>query len=153
MLGGLVERIPGRVRRYERHSAGCEVSSHGFECRAEVVFGGHVHDGVVDEHGIEGASQAHVAHVSRQMFALGVEPAAHPAHPIRGFDKRHGEGVLHVRSVISLSAAELQYLTHRSARRITYHFYVKCRLLGVLRRRRDYRPPVGDVVVESLLHE
>jgi hypothetical protein len=48
------------------------VRCHRPKRRAQVVFGGHVHDGVVDEHGVEGAPQPHVAHVAFQVFALGL---------------------------------------------------------------------------------
>src|SRR5215211_997693 len=87
------------------------------------------------------------------MFALGVDPAAVLAHLGRGLDESHAEGVLHVRGVVSASAAELEHLAHRAARQSPDHAHVKFRLLGVLRGWRDDQPPAGDVVVEPLRHE
>jgi hypothetical protein len=72
VVGGLRKRLRGGVRRDQRHAAGREVDGHGFQRRPQVVFGGHVHYGVVEEDRIEGAPEANVAHVAGEMLALGV---------------------------------------------------------------------------------
>jgi len=61
----------------------------GCKRRAQIVFGCHVHHRIVDEYRVEGASEAHGAHVSGHVLALRVERAAQLAHPIRGLDEEN----------------------------------------------------------------
>jgi len=152
VLGRLPERLGRRVRRHQRHPSGREVNSHGRQSRAQIILCGHVHHRLVDEDRVEGTAEADSAHVTGDVLALGVERAADVVHPVCGLDEGHGEGVLHVRGVVAVAAAELEHLADRAAPRaargVADHLDVERGLLSVFGRRRDDQLPGGKGVIK-----
>ena len=74
----------------------------------QVVLGGHVVDGVVDQHGVEGPAQPHRAHVAL-VLAPGVEPPGDPEHAGGEVDQGQREPRLQVHGVVPAAAAQLEH--------------------------------------------
>ncbi len=68
-------------------------------------------------------------------------------HRVGEVDERHREARLEVQRVVAAAAAELEHLAHRDRCRVD-DVRREGGLLGVLLRRRDQRPPRGEVAVE-----
>jgi len=88
--------------------------------------------------------------MSLEVPALGVEPAGDIEHPLREVDQRQGEVGLQVDGVVAAATPQLQDLAHGDRRR-TEDARGVGRLLGVLLRRGDQRPPLGQLAVEAVL--
>ena len=148
VVGGRLERLRHRVRDEQRHPAGAAVLERRREHRPEVLLGRHVRDRVVHEHRVERPPQPHRTHVALDVLALGVEPPAHRQHLRRAIDEREPEVGLQVRRVVPAARTELQDLARLAARSPRRAAGGSPRPPRVLLRRREQRPPLGELAVE-----
>ena len=78
------------------------------ECAEQVVLAGDVADRILDEDRIEGASQAHAAHIALEVLQIRVNLLAGCQHIRREIDQGHAEVALEVRGVIATARAQLE---------------------------------------------
>ena len=142
------ERVAQVVGREQRCAAGAAVRERGRQRALQVGGGRHVGDGVVYEHGVEGATEAHVAHVAGDVVAARIQLAADLAHAGRGLDEGQHRVVAQVRCRVAAAAAEFEQGAH-GVRMLAQHAKVERGLLGVVLRSREQRPPRSELSVES----
>jgi hypothetical protein len=137
--------VIGREHQGAARPAGHE---RGLDHLPEIGLGRHVRDGIVHEHAVELATQPYRPHVALDVLALRVEGPAHGQHARHAVDERHREVRPQVRRVVAAAAAELEQRPRRRLAGIVQLTAVERGLFGVLGRRREERPPGGQLVVE-----
>ena len=103
----------------------------------------------MDEHRVEAPPEPDRTHVALEVLALGVQAAADLEHGGGQVDERELEPGLHVRGVVPAARAELEHLGDLAPGVVLDHLSVLGGLLGVVLRRREQRPPLGQVAVQA----
>ena len=80
MVGPLLEELFRTVGHEDSDPARAAVDESGLDRSPEIVLSGHVLDCVVDEHGVETASEPRRTHVATPMVTLGVQLARDVEH-------------------------------------------------------------------------
>ncbi len=75
-----LERLSSVVGDEQSHTTWTAMHERGLDRSLQVGLGGHVVDRVVHEHRIEGAAEAHFAHVTLEVFALRVDRSGRGEH-------------------------------------------------------------------------
>ena len=143
-----VEVLPQVIGCEERGPARLAVHVGRLDGSPEVGLRRHVYDGVVHEDAVELPPEADATHVALDVLALRVEVPAHPEHVGRAVDERQVEARLEVGGVVAAAAPELEQRLCRPLTVLQQGALVEGRLLGVLGRGRQQRPPVGQLAIE-----
>jgi hypothetical protein len=104
----LLESLPDAIRRKQRRAAGKRMRERGLRCSKELLFRGHVQDRVVDEHHVEGSTEAQRSHVSDVVLALRIELAAEAQHLFGRVRQRAAKAALEVKRVVARAGAQLE---------------------------------------------
>ena len=80
VIGIGLERLGGVVGDEQGHTARAAMHESGLHRSPEVRLGRHVVDGIVHEDRIKRAAEAHLAHVTLEVFALGVDRSGSAEH-------------------------------------------------------------------------
>jgi hypothetical protein len=141
VIGGRPEIFPDSIRSEQGRSARSAVDEGGFDRLAQIGFGRHIADGIVDEDEVELPPEPRRPHVALDVLALRVQRQADLPHPGRWFNENHHESSLEMRGVVSAAAAKFQEGARRPRAGGSEGIPVKGRFLGVVGRRREERPP------------
>src|SRR5438034_1402511 len=148
LVGARDECLSHEIGDEQRDSTRPAVLVRGLHHSAQLAFGGHVADGVVDVHRVEGPAQAQRANVTPDVPALAVELATHLEHLRRHVHQRHLEMGLEVEGAVASARAKLQDGSRRRlgwfAENLGDMGSPQAVLLGI----RENRPPSGQLAVE-----
>lgn len=83
MIRHLRERLGYVIRHKQCYATGPTMRRGGGDRLGEIPFGGHIVDRVVQEHRIEHAPEAQIAHITLDVLALGVQISTQLKHLVR----------------------------------------------------------------------
>ena len=97
------------VGREHYHATGLAMLICRDQSRAQIFLAGHVHNGVVDQHAIEHSAEAQHAHITLNMFDLGVLLFALRQHHARNIGQREREVLFEESGDVAATAAQLEH--------------------------------------------
>jgi hypothetical protein len=145
--GGRFVRLGHVVGQDDDPTVGSAVRRRGLERREQVRLGCREPDGVVDEHPIEAAVEPERPHVARDELGADDVRTCDGQHRFRYVGEREAEVRCQMRGEAPAATAQLQQGRVAIAR--VEQTEQVCRLLAVLRRRREERPPLGKVGIHA----
>ncbi len=131
----------------DRGAAGTAMAGGGCQCGLHRRGVGAIHDRVVDQHQVELAPQVERTHVAEHVFAVRVERATHGQHVGRAVRQGQLELVLEVIRQASPAGAQFEQRVRRPVGGRSQCRKEVGRLLHVMARRRQQRPPSRQVAV------
>jgi hypothetical protein len=103
-----MKRLSDVVRCDHDRPANAAMNARSLDGAAHVGFVGHVHDRIVNEHGIELTIEADCPHIALNVLEIRIEGLAHQQHPGGLVDECHTEVLLHMPGIVAASAPELE---------------------------------------------
>jgi hypothetical protein len=144
-----VELLAVTVGGRDEDAARLEMGGGGFEGREQIGLGEHVGDGVVDDDGIEGAAEAHGAHVADMEIHAGKALAAQVEHGGGEIDGGGVEVAGEVRKEMPAADAEFKQGMAAGAQPFTKDGVPEDGFGGIVLRGAHQGPQRGEFTVET----
>jgi hypothetical protein len=149
MVRARLEAFGNVVGHEDRDTAHPAVLVRGGDRLPQIGLGSHVVDSVMNKDGIEASPETQRAHISADVFALGIQLSRDGQHVIGEIDQRHLEFTFEMERVVATSTPKLEDRTSRRFGRAQQRCNERC-FLGVLLRPGEQRPPRGKITVQMV---